>query len=93
MSNENMFQLLIDTFRERWTDIFEALQQHLFLSLVSILIATLISVPTGIFIARRRKIAEPIIGIASVFQTVPSLALFGFLLPFLGLAMSQQSLR
>lgn len=85
MSNENMFQLMIDTFRTRWTEIFEALQQHLFLSLVSILIATLISIPTGIFIARRRKIAEPIIGIASVFQTVPSLALFGFLLPFFGI--------
>jgi osmoprotectant transport system permease protein len=85
MSNENMFQLVIDTFRERWSDIFEALQQHLFLSLVSILIATVISVPTGIFIAKRRKIAEPVIGIASVFQTVPSLALFGFLLPFFGI--------
>lgn len=85
MSNENMSQLLIETFRTRWTDIFEALQQHLFLSIVSILIATLISIPTGIFIARRRKIAEPIIGIASVFQTVPSLALFGFLLPFFGI--------
>lgn len=80
-----MFQLVIDTFRTRWTDILEALQQHLFLSIVSILIAALISIPSGIFIARRRRIAEPVIGIASVFQTVPSLALFGFLLPFFGI--------
>ena len=85
VSNENMFQLVIDTFRTRSSDIFEALQQHLFLSIVSILIATVISVPTGILIARRKKIAEPVIGIASVFQTVPSLALFGFLLPIFGI--------
>ncbi|WP_082692704.1 glycine betaine ABC transporter substrate-binding protein [Bacillus sp. FJAT-29814] len=85
MSDENVFTLMIDTFQTRWTDIFEALQQHLFLSLVSILIAALISIPTGIYIARRKRIAEPIMGIASVFQTVPSLALFGFLLPFFGI--------
>jgi osmoprotectant transport system permease protein len=85
MSNENMFQLVIDTFRTRGSDILEALQQHLFLSLVPILIATLISIPAGIFIARRKKLADVVIGIASVFQTVPSLALFGFLLPIFGI--------
>jgi osmoprotectant transport system permease protein len=85
MNNENMFQLVIDTFRMRGSDILEALQQHLFLSLVSIIIAALISIPAGIFIARRKKIAEVVIGIASVFQTIPSLALFGFLLPIFGI--------
>ncbi|WP_409304445.1 glycine betaine ABC transporter substrate-binding protein [Peribacillus sp. SCS-155] len=85
MNNDNFFELLIDTFRTRWTEILEALQQHLFLSIVSILIATLIAVPLGIFIARRRRLAEPVIGITSVFQTIPSLALFGFLLPIFGI--------
>jgi osmoprotectant transport system permease protein len=85
MNNENMFQLVIDTFRTRGSDIIEALQQHLFLSLVSIIIAALISIPAGIFIARRKKMADVVIGIASVFQTIPSLALFGFLLPIFGI--------
>ncbi|EIT85830.1 glycine betaine/L-proline ABC transporter permease/glycine betaine/L-proline-binding protein [Fictibacillus macauensis ZFHKF-1] len=76
---------LMNTFIERWSDIWEALQQHLFLSIVSIVIATVISVPLGIFIARKKKLAEPIIGITSLFQTIPSLALFGFLLPLFGI--------
>ena len=40
-----------------------------------------IVLPLGIFVARYRKFAEPIIGITAVFQTIPSLALFGFLVP------------
>lgn len=85
MNNENFFMLLVDTFRTRWPEILEALQQHLFLSLVSLVIATLIAIPVGIFIARRKKLAEPVIGVASIFQTIPSLALFGFLLPLFGI--------
>jgi osmoprotectant transport system permease protein len=85
MNNDNFFKLLAETFRTRWAEILEALQQHLFLSIVSIVIATLIAIPLGIFIARRRKLAEPVIGITSIFQTIPSLALFGFLLPLFGI--------
>ncbi|MDP4170921.1 MAG: glycine betaine ABC transporter substrate-binding protein [Bacillota bacterium] len=81
----NFFSTLITTFRERWPDILVGLKEHLFLSLVSILIATLIAVPLGIYISRKRNLAEPIIGITSIFQTVPSLALFGFLLPVFGI--------
>ncbi len=85
MNKDNFFALLVDVFRTRWPEILDALQQHLFLSLVSIVIATLIAIPAGIFIARRKRIAEPVIGIASIFQTIPSLALFGFLLPLFGI--------
>ncbi|MFC3885688.1 extracellular solute-binding protein [Bacillus songklensis] len=85
MNKENFFMLLVDTFRTRWSEILEALQQHLFLSLISIFIATLIAIPVGIYISRRKRLAEPVIGVASVFQTIPSLALFGFLLPLFGI--------
>lgn len=85
MNKENFFMVLVDTFRTRWSEILEALQQHLFLSLISILIAMLIAIPVGIYISRRKRLAEPVIGIASVFQTIPSLALFGFLLPLFGI--------
>ncbi|MGM7700183.1 ABC transporter permease [Pseudalkalibacillus sp. Hm43] len=61
------------------------MQEHLYLSFVSILIGILISVPLGIFISRLKKIAEFVIGITAVFQTIPSLALFGFLLPVFGI--------
>lgn len=75
----------IDTFILRWPTIWTAMQEHLYLSFVSILIGILISVPLGIFISRLKKIAEFVIGITAVFQTIPSLALFGFLLPVFGI--------
>lgn len=76
---------VIDTFILRWPTILEAMQEHLYLSFISILFGILISVPLGIFISRLKKIAEFVIGVTAVFQTIPSLALFGFLLPVLGI--------
>src|SRR3954469_7119495 len=43
--------------------------------------ATIVGVPLGIFAARRPRMSTPIVGIANIVQTVPSLAMFGFLLP------------
>ena len=53
---------------------------------ISIAIAVLIGVPTGIALTRYRALRGPVLGIANVMQTIPSLALFGFLipLPFIG---------
>lgn len=59
--------------------------EHLWLSFVSISIACLISLPLGIWVARAKRFAEPIIGITAILQTIPSLALFGFLVPIIGL--------
>ncbi|QDP39278.1 glycine betaine ABC transporter substrate-binding protein [Radiobacillus deserti] len=56
----------------------------MYLSLISIAIAILISVPLGIYLTRHRKIADTIIGIAGIFQTIPSLALLVFLVPLIG---------
>jgi len=62
------------------------LGQHLVLVAVSTLAAAAIGVPTGIMLARRPTLASPVLGMANVLQTVPSLAMFGILipLPFLG---------
>jgi osmoprotectant transport system permease protein len=50
------------------------------------LFAILIALPTGIFLTRHERYARPILGLANILQTIPSLALFGLLLPvpFLG---------
>jgi len=60
--------------------------QHLLLVLVSTAIAVAIGVPVGILLTRRPAWRGPVLGLANVFQTIPSLAMFGFLipLPFLG---------
>jgi osmoprotectant transport system permease protein len=57
------------------------LAQHVLLVAVSTAIAVAIAVPLGIFAARRPRLSAPIVGLANIVQTVPSLAMFGFLLP------------
>jgi osmoprotectant transport system permease protein len=57
------------------------LSQHIGLVLISTLVAIAIGVPVGVAAARRPRIGGPLAAAANVIQTVPSLALFGFLLP------------
>jgi osmoprotectant transport system permease protein len=62
----------------------EALQllgQHLYLVVLSTLVAIGVGVPLGILLTRRPAWRGPVLGLANVFQTIPSLALFGFLIP------------
>ncbi|MEO5820134.1 MAG: ABC transporter permease, partial [Vicinamibacteraceae bacterium] len=55
--------------------------QHVLLVTFSTVIAVAIGVPIGIFAARRPRLASPLVAIANAVQTIPSLAMFGFLLP------------
>ena len=57
------------------------LVQHLLLVLASTTAAVAIGVPLGIALTRRPNLRAPVLGLANVFQTIPSLALFGFLIP------------
>ena len=72
---------MIEFFKANWSDILAHIAQHVWLVFVSIAIAILIALPVGILITRRKRLRAPILGIANVMQTIPSLALFGFLLP------------
>jgi osmoprotectant transport system permease protein len=62
------------------------LGQHTYLVAISTVVAILVGVPLGIVLTRRPAWRGPVLGLANVFQTIPSLALFGFLipLPFIG---------
>ena len=57
------------------------LGQHVLLVAGSTLVAVALGVPLGIFSARRPRLASPLMAVASIVQTIPSLAMFGFLLP------------
>ncbi len=59
--------------------------QHLGLTFISLLLASAAGLPLGVLIARRRKLAGSILGIAGVLQTIPSIALLGFMIPLLGI--------
>lgn len=75
----------IDTFNERKWELAQTLFEHIQLSFIALLIATLIAIPIGIWLTRYTKIAEPIINIAAIMQTIPSLALLGLMIPFFGI--------
>ena len=66
---------------EYGSQIGELTLEHLWLTGAAMLFATVIAVPTGIWLTRTPRWANPVIGVANVLQTIPSLAMFGFLLP------------
>lgn len=63
----------------------DLLGQHLYLVAISTGLAVALGVPLGILLTRRAAWRALVLGLANVFQTIPSLALFGFLIPLLGI--------
>jgi len=63
------------------TEVLELTGEHLWLVGASIVLAVLIGIPLGILITRWPVLKRPVLGGANIIQTVPGLALFGFLLP------------
>jgi osmoprotectant transport system permease protein len=72
---------LLHFFMENREQILELSLEHLWLVGISTLIAVLIGIPLGILSARWPVWNRPVLGTANIIQTIPSLALFGFLLP------------
>jgi osmoprotectant transport system permease protein len=68
-------------FWERRAEILALTGQHILLVLVSTLLAVAVGVPVGVLLTRKPRLARPVLGFANVVQTIPSLALFGFLIP------------
>jgi osmoprotectant transport system permease protein len=68
-------------FVEHRAEILEATANHLSLVLIAMAFAIAIGVPLGMFIVHRAAWRNLALGLASIFQTIPSLALFGFLIP------------
>ncbi len=55
--------------------------EHLWLTVAAMLLAAAIAIPVGIWLTRADRLAHPVITLANILQTIPSLAMFGFLLP------------
>jgi osmoprotectant transport system permease protein len=73
----NVFQFIVQNHRE----VMGRTLEHLWMVAVSTLLAVLIGIPLGVLITRWPRLNKPVLGSANVIQTIPSLALFGFLLP------------
>ena len=72
---------LLQFISQNRTDVLEHTLQHLWMVGISTLIAVMIGIPLGILITRWPALNKPVLGTANIIQTIPSLALFGFLLP------------
>ncbi|WP_298460506.1 ABC transporter permease [uncultured Cellulomonas sp.] len=69
--------------RDNWGDISEALGQHVGLTLQAVLVATAIALPLAVLAHLRPRLAGAILGVSGALYTVPSLALFALVYPFL----------
>ena len=78
----NVFRFIL----QNRAQVMELTLEHLWLVGLSTLFAAVIGIPLGIVIAHRPKLNKPVLASANIIQTIPSLALFGFLLPLPWLA-------
>ena len=76
---------LLDTFNARSDQLIWALIEHIQLSFISLLIAAVIAIPLGIWLTKTKRLAEVIINITAVLQTIPSLAILGLMIPLFGI--------
>jgi osmoprotectant transport system permease protein len=76
---------LLEFYRRHTGELFLLLRQHLGLVMISTAVALVVGLPLGVLVARRPAWRRPILGVTNVVQTVPSLALFGLLIPLLGI--------
>ena len=76
---------LIEVFINRFGDWQTAIWQHLQISLAALLLAILIAVPLSIFLVNYRRLAAWVLQLTGIVQTIPSLAILGLLIPFIGI--------
>lgn len=76
---------IIEYFKDNSSQIIDLLIEHIELTFLSVLIAILIGIPIGILISYFKKLDKPILGFSNVVQAIPSMALLGFTIPFLGI--------
>lgn len=65
--------------------LFEQTFAHVGLTFISLLLSIIIGIPTGIWISRKKQWSGTVLGIAGILQTIPSIALLGFMIPLLGI--------
>ena len=68
-----------------WPALFSATLEHVELTALAVAVAVAIGVPLGAYLTRERFLAGPVLGVISLIQTVPSVALLGLLIPLFGI--------
>ena len=73
---------LFEFLSANWTELLVLTREHILLVLISTGVAVAVGLPLGILLTRVARLRGPVLGFANIMQTVPSLALFGLLIPF-----------
>ena len=81
----SFWQGVLDVFITRRELLLTAFWQHVWLSGAALLLICAAGIPAGILITRLRRLAPVVIGIAGFLYTIPSIALFGFMIPLVGI--------
>ncbi|MCQ9637904.1 ABC transporter permease subunit [Chryseobacterium sp. WG14] len=81
MTHQSLWQFMA----EQHEKLLNQIIQHLGLTFLSLLLAIIVGLPLGILIARKRKLSGSVLGIAGILQTIPSIALLGFMIPVFGI--------
>lgn len=81
MSTQSFWQFIVEQHEKLTGQVI----QHLGLTFLSLFLAILVGLPLGILIARKRKLSNLVLGIAGILQTIPSIALLGFMIPAFGI--------
>ncbi|OJW81178.1 MAG: ABC transporter permease [Bacteroidetes bacterium 46-16] len=78
-------QSLWDFMAQQHDKLLQQTLAHIGLTFISLLIAVLIGLPLGVLIAKKTRLAGLVLGLAGILQTIPSIALLGFMIPVLGI--------
>ena len=81
---------LFSFFAEHRTEILRSMWEHMSMVGIAMALAIAIGIPLGVLVTRFSKLRVPILGVSNIVQTIPSLALFGFLLPLPWLAVRSE---
>lgn len=76
---------VLEFYQRHTGELWLLLRQHVGLVVISSAVALALGLPLGILVARRPAWRKPVLGLTSIVQTVPSLALFGLLIPVFGI--------
>lgn len=88
MNEMNIFQQFVYYFQENGSYVFSQFIRHFLISIYGVLFAAIVGIPIGIMISRRTKLADWVIRIANIIQTIPSLAMVSILMFAFGLGVN-----
>lgn len=76
---------MADFFASNGSDLLLKTWEHLYISAVALMLGVIVAVPLGIVLTRFKRVSSVVMGLATILQTVPSLALLALMIPVLGI--------